>query len=152
MKMKLIDLSLATLLAGVSLPALAQDQSAPLPAPAAAADEGLVCSEESCTDSDGFVFRLRTRSYARPVTSGTDEHSSSATLQPDRRVSIAMEQPGQATALGKFSVSLPNGGVIWATEDPTLGQPELSVSAPSMVAYDGTRIVEPVQFFVTRMP
>ena len=148
MKMKLIDLSLATLLAGVSLPALAQDQSAPLPAPAAAADEGLVCSEESCTDSDGFVFRLRTRSYARPVTSGTDEHSSSATLQPDRRVSIAMEQPGQATALGKFSVSLPNGGVIWATEDPTLGQPELSVSAPSMVAYDGTRIVEPVQFFV----
>ena len=148
MKMKLIDLSLATLLTGVSLPALAQDQGNPSPAPAAAADEGLVCSEESCTDSDGFVFRLRTRSYARPVTSGTDEHSSSATLQPDRRVSIAMEQPGQATALGKFSVSLPNGGVIWATEDPTLGQPELSVSAPSMVAYDGTRIVEPVQFFV----
>lgn len=147
MKMKLIDLSLVTLLTGVSLPALAQDQRAPLPAPAAA-DEGVTCSEDSCTDSDGFVFRLRTRSYAQPVTSGADEHSSSEALQPDRRVSIATEQPGQATALGRFSISLPNGGVIWATEDPTLGQPELSVSAPSTVAYDGMRIVEPVQFFV----
>ncbi len=148
MKVKLIDLSLATLLTSVSLPALAQSQSAPTPAPAEAVEDGPLCSGETCSDGDGLVFRLRTRSYARPVTSGTNERSSSETLQPDRRVTVAMEQPGQATALGKFSISLPNGGVIWATEDPTLGQPELAVSAPSMVAFDGIRISDPVQFLV----
>lgn len=148
MKIKLIDLGLATLLTGVSHAALAQDQSVPEPVPAEVAEDRLTCSAQACSDSDGIVFRLRTHNYSRPVSIGTNSHSSSEALQPDRRATIAVEQPGQATALGKFSISLPNGGAIWATEDPTLGQPELSVSAPSIIAYDGTRIVEPVQFFV----
>ena len=137
MKKCLIKLGLSTLLTGVSLQALAQDQ----------AGAALVPSE-TAADDDGLVFRLRTRGTARPVTTGTHAGSSSGELEPDRRATVAVERAGKATALGKFSVSLPNGGAIWATEDPTLGQPELSVSAPSMVAYDGKRIVDPVQFFV----
>ncbi|WP_223863046.1 hypothetical protein, partial [Enterobacter hormaechei] len=43
---------------------------------------------------------------------------------------------------------LPEGGAIWATEDPAMGQPELSVSAPGMVAFDEGRIVRPVEFYV----
>ncbi|AKH44317.1 hypothetical protein FHS61_002947 [Altererythrobacter atlanticus] len=151
MNNKLMNLGLAALMSGVSLPALAQDQRIPASDPGLAGDDTTVCSEDGCTDDGDLVFRLRTRSYAQPATVGTSQHSPSEALQPDRRVTIAAEpagQPGQATALGKFSVSLPDGGVIWATEDPTLGQPELSVSAPSMVPYDGTRITEPVRFFV----
>ncbi len=149
MKMKLIDLSFATvLLTGVSLPALAQEADDRAPASATSPADSMFCSEQSCTDDEELVFKLRTRSYARPVTTGTNARSSSEALQADRRVTVAAEQPGQATAFGKFSISLPNGGVIWATEDPTLGQPELSVSAPAIVPYDGARIVQPVQFFV----
>jgi hypothetical protein len=148
MKNQLLNLTLASLMASVAMPALAQNMAEVADDRADERSDALDCSDDRCTDDSGTVFRLRTRSYARPVTSGTNEHSSSEALQPDRRVTIATEQPGQATAIGKFSISLPNGGVIWATEDPTLGQPELSVSAPSMVPYDGTRITEPVQFFV----
>ena len=131
MRHKFVDLALAGLMASVAMPALAQD------AGQQAEDRSddttpVECTDDTCTDGEGTVFRLRTRSYARPVTTGTDKSSSSEALQPDRRVTIATEQPGQATAIGKFSISLPNGGVIWATEDPTLGQPELSVSAPTM--------------------
>ncbi|ALN88583.1 outer membrane beta-barrel domain protein [Lysobacter capsici] len=53
-----------------------------------------------------------------------------------------------ATAAGKFAINLAGGGVVWATEDPNLGQPELSVSAPSLVGFDGERIAKPVRFYV----
>lgn len=149
MQNKLLGLTIASLLASVSPSALAQDggqQAAAKPG-----DEGdgtLVCTRDECSDGEDLLFRLRTRSYSRPVTDGTNASSPAEALQPDRRATVAVEQPGQATALGKFSISLPNGGTIWATEDPNLGRPELSVSAPSIVAYDGARIVEPVRFFV----
>ena len=146
MKMKLLDYTLIGLLAGTAPLAVAQT-SAP-PAQGGAAAKPVDCQDEGCSSEDGLLFRLRTRSYDRPVTQGTDAGSSSDALQPDRRVSVATEQPGKATAMGKFSIDLPGGGVIWATEDPTLGQPELSVSAPTMVAFDGQRITKPVQFYV----
>ena len=149
LKMKLFNCSVAGLMASVSVSAMAQDNAqVPKDVRAEEAGDALDCSQDQCSGEEGMLFRLRTRSYSKPVSTDTNAQSTSQALQPDRRVTVAVEQPGQATALGKFSVSLPNGGVIWATEDPNLGQPELSVSAPSIVAYDGTRIVDPVQFFV----
>jgi len=50
-----------------------------------------------------------------PVTQGLDARSSSEALQPDRRVTIAMEQAGRAVATGKFSVTLACGAAIWFT-------------------------------------
>src|SRR5690606_31058910 len=94
------------------------------------------CNAQECTGEEGLLFRLRTRSYDRPVTRGTDKQSSSAELQPDRRVTVATETPGKAIAIGKWSVQLPNGGVIWATEDPNLGVPEFNLSATSMVPFE----------------
>jgi hypothetical protein len=147
MKMKLLDYTLIGLLAGAAPLAAAQSAEAPTrdagdePAP-------VDCTSDACKSDEGLLFRLRTRSYDKPVTHDTSEKSSSPALQPDRRVTVATEQPGKATATGKFSIDLPGGGVIWATEDPTLGQPELSVSAPTMVAFDGQRITKPVQFYV----
>ena len=149
MKMKLLDVTLISLLAGTAPLAGAQTDAGTQAAKDRA--DGMAtpvdCNAETCTGEEGLLFRLRTRSYDKPVTRETSERSSSEALQPDRRVTVAMEQPGKATAVGKFSIDLPGGGVIWATEDPTLGQPELSVSAPSVVAFDGERITKPVQFY-----
>jgi hypothetical protein len=148
MKMKLLDYTLITLMAGMAPLASAQEAKPVDPEAGSTTATPLDCTDAGCSSEEGLLFKLRTRSYDKPLTEGTNAQSSSAELQPDRRVSIGLEQPGKAVATGKFSISLPNGGVIWATEDPTLGQPELSVSAPTMVPFDGTRITKPVQFFV----
>ncbi|ASR42458.1 hypothetical protein BEN78_02660 [Xanthomonas citri pv. mangiferaeindicae] len=144
MKMKLLDTALIGILAGMSSAVLGQ------PRPAApATDPAMDCDDGACTTESGdLVFRVRTRSFDQPVSVGTDARSSSEALQPDRRVSIALDEPGRATVRGAFSAQLPGGGVVWATEDPSLGAPELTVSAPAMVAFDAGRIVEPVKFFV----
>ncbi|MCF7221630.1 TonB-dependent receptor [Marilutibacter chinensis] len=164
MKMKLLDTALIGILAGMTSPALAEQVPAqqasvkqaplqpapaqPAPSPGDAPPPELDCDAGGCDSGEDLVFRLRTRSYDQPVTESTGAGSSSEALQPDRRVAIGLEQPGRAVAQGRFSVNLPGGGVIWATEDPNLGQPELSVSAPTMVPFDGKAITRPVRFFV----
>ncbi|WP_211265007.1 hypothetical protein [Lysobacter antibioticus] len=119
MKMKLLDYTLISLLAGAAPLATAQESTKEAAAQTEGPAEAVKCTEDACSGEDGLLFKLRTRSYSKPVTEGTTAKSSSEALQPDRRVSVALEQPGKAVAIGKWSVSLPNGGVIWATEDPT---------------------------------
>ncbi len=121
MKIKLLDYTLMGLLAGVVPAALAQQQSGD--------SEALYCGAQGCGSEEGLLFQARTRSLK------TVPDSTSAT-------------PGRAGTQGKYSLTLGNGGVIWATEDPTLGQAELSVSAPAMVAFDGQAITTPVQFYL----
>ncbi|KAF1726791.1 hypothetical protein CSC78_03895 [Pseudoxanthomonas japonensis] len=146
--MKLLDYTLISLLAGAAPMVAAQE--AATTADTAVQGEGatVTCDTDRCTSEDGLFFRLRTRSYDQPATRETDAQASSATLQPDRRVTVQTASPAKAVVTGKFSIDLPGGGVIWATEDPTLGQPELSVSAPSFAAFDGTNLLKPVQFYV----
>ncbi|WP_223266812.1 hypothetical protein [Luteimonas gilva] len=169
MKMKLLDYTLICLLAGVASQARAQEENLPenrpqaVPAasptapltPAAqkradadAPPSDVECTGEGCASDRGVLLRVRTRGERQPATEGTNAASGSEALQPDRRVTVATEAPGKAVAVGKWSVQLPNGGVIWATEDPNLGQPQMNASAPSLVAFDGQRIVKPVQFYV----
>ncbi len=144
MKKTLLDTALLGVLAGMCTTASAQE-----PQPAHVADAAIDCDAGACSSAGGdLLFRVRTRSYDQPASVGTGEHSSAQALQPDRRVSIALDAPGRAEVRGAFSVQLPGGGVVWATEDPSLGMPELTVSAPALVAFDGGRIVEPVAFFV----
>ncbi|GAA4797069.1 hypothetical protein [Lysobacter hankyongensis] len=148
MKMKLLDYTLIGILAGFAANATAQD------APTAPATQ---CGTDGCASDEGVLFKIRTRGEQRPVTDATTEQSDSGTLQPDRRVTVEAErveskwnydlQPGQALAIGKWSTDLPGGGVIWATEDPNLGQPQFNVSAPSLVPFDGGRIAKPVRFY-----
>lgn len=146
MKMKLLDYTLVSLLAGTMPVAAAQDAVSTTTARSNAGHDAMRCTEDACSGENGVLFKLRTRSYDRPKTRGTDVKSSSELLQPDRRVTVALETPGKAVAIGKWSVSLPNGGVIWATEDPTLGQPQFNITATSLVAFDGARVVQPVKF------
>jgi hypothetical protein len=151
MKRKLLDTALIGILAGLAaLPAHAQEtQAAPAASGQPARDEpsSVECTDAACTSDDGLLLRIRTRGEREPVTQGTTTQSSSESLEPDRRVVVQTEQPGKAVAIGKWSVQLANGGVIWATEDPNLGQPSFNVSAPSLVSFDGARITKPVRFY-----
>lgn len=148
-KMKMLDCALLSIMASMASmsAASAQEQQ---PGSTASSDGAMECGGEGCRMGDELVFRLRTRSYEQPVTEGTDAASGDRALQPDRRVSIVQENgaaPGRATTTGRFSIQLPAGGVIWATEDPTLGQPELNLSAPGLVAFENGAIAAPVQFY-----
>jgi hypothetical protein len=148
MKMKLLDYTLICLLAGVSPLAAAQESSQAAEANAGVKPNGgkVDCTGDTCASDQGVLLRVLTRGERQPLAVG--DTATTQALQPDRRVTVEAEQPGKAVVVGKWSVQLPNGGVIWATEDPSLGQPELSVSAPSFVAFDGSRVTQPVRFYV----
>ncbi|WP_449447408.1 hypothetical protein [Thermomonas brevis] len=130
MKMKVLDCALIGILAGLaSQGAMAQEA-----AQAADAKADVDCTNAGCAANGEILMRVRTRGERQPQAAATAE--TSAALQPDRRVTVETEQPGKAAALGKWSVSLPNGGVLWATEDPSLGQPQLDVSASAIVPFE----------------
>ena len=147
-------------IAACAAPAWAQDDSTPPPAatsgtqaaPAsspAPAPQGdpVDCTGEACSSGGEILMRVRTRGERQPETTGTSDASTAAALAPDRRVDVLTEQPGKAVAVGKWSVQLAGGGVLWATEDPNLGQPAFNVSAPSLVPFDGSRVTKPVRFY-----
>ncbi|WP_292052343.1 MULTISPECIES: outer membrane protein [unclassified Brevundimonas] len=148
--MKRFDLTLATLLASVSLPALAAAQSQP------AQTVPAECAGEACTARGEVLLRLRSVGDQQPVTRGTDERSSSSELQADRRADIyapaqapsAPAEPGRADVAGRFGIDLPNGGRIWAVEDPNPGVPEMAISASGLVPFDGERVIKPVTFMI----
>lgn len=152
MRMKILDYALLTLFSGATPLVLAQ--AVPDAAPAKAAD----CGATGCKSDEGLLFKLETRGERDPATMGLDDHAGDERLRPDRRVTIeahgvdgvktSVPQPGKATASGKFALQLPNGGIVWATEDPTLGVAELSVSGPSVVAFENGRITKPVPFYL----
>jgi len=106
---------------------------------------GIECTADRCESDEGLLFSIRSKGEHQAV-SGSDAVGVSA-MAPDRRATVQAEAGGKASVIGKWSVNLPNGGVVWATEDPSLGRPEFSVSAPSLVAFDGSGIVAPVKFF-----
>ncbi len=118
--------------------------------PVSSSTSDVTCQDAGCQSDQGVVVRIRTRGEREPQTGATTDTSSSPVLQPDRRVSVVMDSPapppGQANVVGKWSFQIPGGGVIWATEDPNLGQPVLNVNAPALIAFDGDRIVKPVRF------
>ncbi len=133
MNKTMLHTALAGAIFGCASLAAAQEPSATPPnAPQAQAGDGEI------------LMRVRTRGERQAV---AGSGAASQALQPDRRVDVQTEQPGKAIAIGKWSVQLPNGGVIWATEDPNLGLPSFDVSAPSLVPFDGTRVTKPVRFY-----
>ena len=146
MKMKLLDYTLIGILACMATSAAAQDSSR--------ADDAPPDADARQETQEPVVFTVRSRGEEEPVAPAQgDAHA----LQADRRVTVSAEElrsewrdkllPGQAVAMGKWQVQLPDGGVVWATEDPDLGQPRLSIAATGLVPFDGSRITKPVKFF-----
>ena len=138
MKMKVLDYSLLAILAGMAAPvAVAQDAPSREPS----GQSQVQCGDAACTDNGEVLMRVRTRGEREPVTAGKDDATSTA-LQPDRRVTVETEVPGKAVATGKWSVQLPDGGAIWATEDPNLGQPELETEPEAEVDAEDERFFD----------
>ena len=148
--MKKAPLHLAVIVALAALatsPAPAQQQATSL-----AQDEkrqDVDCGAEGCSRDGEVLMRVRTRGEEQPRTANAPEPSPA--LQPDRRVTVHSGDdeaaPGRATAVGKWTIQLPDGGVVWATEDPDLGRPRMSVATNPMLAFDGSRITRPVRFY-----
>ena len=154
MKKRALQVALLYALYGMPAVAMAQDTAPPTTTDASG---DTTCDENGCSSDEGVVFTLNSRGERDPAVKNASENSDSQTLSPDRRVTISAEkadsrwqeqlQPGQAVAIGKWSVQLPDGGVIWATEDPDLGRPQMSMSASSLLAFDGSRVTKPVRFY-----
>ncbi|WP_434777458.1 hypothetical protein [Neisseria sp. Ec49-e6-T10] len=65
-----------------------------------------------------------------------------------RIIESDMQNSVAQAGIGKTTISLPNKGLIWVTEDVNAGQPTLSVSAPSYTAFSGGKITDSVRFFI----
>lgn len=82
------------------------------------------------------------------------ESTNTATVIDDNEATVCREltpsllEAANANNVGHFAIDLPNGGLIWATEDPALIPPVMNVNATSLVAFDGEKIVEPVHFAI----
>lgn len=140
---KLLDLTLIALLGGFAGQAFAQEavgpepgkQAATTPAPAAE----LQCGDSACSVDGKPVIKIISRGE-------TQSHDPSPSgLQQQRRVDVQHQVPAYSVS-GSAPIDLPNGGLIWATEDPQLASPSFTVSANSLAAFDNGRIVEPVRF------
>lgn len=71
MKMKLLDYTIMSLMAGSSMGIWAAEGSTP----ATAAPENAACAQAECNADGALLFRLRSQSYDEPVTSGTSAQS-----------------------------------------------------------------------------
>ena len=108
------------------------------------------CDAQGCRNEQGVVFRIRSLGEESPVVPGNSRDA----LQLNRRVDVVAEQeaqaasasPGRAQIAGRFAVNLPGGGMIWATEDPALGAPQLGIQAAGTLPFEDGRITKPVRF------
>jgi len=140
LKMKILDCTLIAVLGTAAFPQFAQA----IDSDAGTQSIGDVeCGASGCTSGGDVLVRVRTRGERESAAKGTGDD-----LASDRRVTIEAEPAGRVSAVGKWTVQLPDGGVVWATEDPNLGQPVLNASAPSLVAFEDGRIAKPVRFYV----
>ncbi len=131
-RIKLLDYTLIGLLASMSAGALAQETTTP--------EFALTCDASGCSGTDGAVLRIRSRGEAE------SRAGDAAQLQSDRRVDVETATAGRAEVRGRFAIDLPGGGMLWATEDPQLAQPNLNVQASPLVEFSEGRISEPVRF------
>lgn len=119
----------------------------PLAAQAEETNAALACDEQGCARDGEVLVKIRSRGKSEPLTD--EQAQGDAALAPDRRVSVEEPAlPGKAVATARYAIDLPNGGMIWASEDPALTSPVLNVQGSSLAAVDGGRIVEPVRFHV----
>lgn len=97
------------------------------------------CRVERCETDEGIVVEV--------LTNGEQKSSQRAT-QNDRRVDITLKSKVAETSQypanikGEFFVRMPYGGMFWATEDPALLTPRLSVTGPSEIELSSAQDTE----------
>lgn len=128
----IVGLASALLLAA---PAAAQ-QSLPAPSPAP-----IRCEADSCRSDDGLLLRIGDDDAPAPPLPGRTDLPVAGTVPASPAVT-----PDVAARGGQFMAELPNGGVVWATEDPTMVPPSLSVQAAATVPFENGRVIRPLRF------
>jgi len=128
----IVGLASALLLAA---PAAAQ-QSLPAPSPAP-----IRCEADSCRSDDGLLLRIGDDDAPAPPLPGRTDLPVAGTVPASPAVT-----PEVAARGGQFMAELPNGGVVWATEDPTMVPPSLSVQAAATVPFENGRVIRPLRF------
>jgi hypothetical protein len=128
----ILGLASAVLLAA---PAAAQ-QSLPAPSPAP-----IRCEAESCRSDDGLLLRIGDDDAPALPLPGRTDLPMAGTVPVSPAVT-----PDVAARGGQFMAELPNGGVVWATEDPTMVPPSLSVQAAATVPFENGRVIRPLRF------
>ena len=108
--------------------------------PTAAPKPPFQCQEGTCrTMEQDLLYRIR------PLPSHRQDATSarrSPTVSASDATTHAVSEPDHTVML------IPNGGTIWLTEDPAFGTPELTVSAPSVIAYANGKVQAPVTFYI----
>ncbi|RZA33386.1 MAG: hypothetical protein EOP92_21155 [Lysobacteraceae bacterium] len=127
-----------------------------LPQPASAAEttaaNAPACVADGCRKGEDLIFRIHSYGEEQPAQAGDTDPE----LQANRRVQIlaaqdsrgtsSVHEQGRAVVVGETSIQLPQGGQVWATEDPALTLPVLNVQGASMAEFEQGRIVRPVRF------
>ncbi|WP_265308746.1 TonB-dependent receptor [Stenotrophomonas sp. SRS1] len=119
----------------LALPAAAQ-QGTPVPTPAP-----IRCEADSCRNDDGLLLRILDDSEPELPLPGRAEFPAAGAVPASPAVT-----PDVAARGGQFMAELPNGGVVWATEDPTMVPPSLSVQAAATVPFENGRVIRPLRF------
>ena len=112
-----------------------------------------LCPPAACKTSKGFSVEI--------ISKG--EQSSSINNGPnDRRVELALsqqstekgsaEKQAKTEVRGDFLVRMPLGGIFWATEDPAITSPRLSISAPQAIKFDGVNKYDAKFNYFTNYP
>ncbi|MGX9190526.1 hypothetical protein [Stenotrophomonas sp. Ker107b] len=128
----IVGLASALLLA---LPAAAQPVTpAPSPTP-------IRCEADSCRNDDGLLLRILDDSEPALPLPGRADLPTAGAVPASPAVT-----PDVAARGGQFMAELPNGGVVWATEDPTMVPPSLSVQAAATVPFENGRVIRPLRF------
>lgn len=124
-------------LAAALLLTIAPTMAQPAPPPAS-----IQCDADNCRNADGLLLRIDDDAEApvlplpgRVVPAPADAVPMTPATTPD------VAAPG-----GQFMAELPNGGVVWATEDPTMVPPSLSVQAAATVPFENGRVIRPLRF------
>jgi len=119
----------------LAAPAAAQ-QSLPAPSPAP-----IRCEADSCRSDDGLLLRIGDDDAPALPLPGRTDLPVAGTVPASPAVT-----PDVAVRGGQFMAELPNGGVVWATEDPTMVPPSLSVQAAATVPFENGRVIRPLRF------
>ena len=100
--------------------------------------QSAVCSPVACKTTKGFSVEI--------ISQG-EKSSTNKVVANDRRVELQLNKqidetqpaskPSKALVQGDFLVRMPLGGIFWATEDPAITAPRLSISAPQAIKFDG---------------
>lgn len=118
-----------------------------------AASESPACEAESCPERQGLLVRVISEGEERPRKDGNNPENFSNERRVDitaegqvRKNTPMSEEQGLARIGGEYTVYLPTGGVMWATEDPAVTEPRLSITGQQRVKLREGNIIEPLAF------